>query len=254
MQKGPIGQLKIQRPEVHNALDADLILEITESLRILSRKKGIRLLILSGEGKNFCAGADLNWMKSTIRFKERENRRDAMRLHRLFEAVYRFPHPVIARVQGSTFGGGLGLVAASDIAIAEEGSLFSLSEVRLGLLPSIIAPFVVRKIGLGAFRAYGISGKKMTAEEALRIGLIHEIAPREELDQTIEQWIKLILDNGPQAMTALKTFTDKSFGIPSLSRAALKTVRSIAKIRTGEEGQEGMKAFLEKRSPAWRSE
>ena len=247
-----IARVQLSRPEVHHAIDAELIQNLTETFLTLGKDQNVRVIVLCSEGKNFCAGADVNWMKNSMQFTKEQNEEDAKNLHQMLETIYRCPKPVITRVQGAVFGGGVGLMASSDIAIASREAVFSLSEVRLGILPAVISTFVLRKIGMGAFRAYGLSGKRISAEEALRIGLVQEIVSIEDLDQTVDRWIYEFLQNGPQAMATLKYLSEEVWHTPSIEKSAEKTVQTIVKTRTGEEGQEGLKAFLEKRTPTWR--
>ncbi|HLG18967.1 MAG TPA: enoyl-CoA hydratase-related protein [Bdellovibrionota bacterium] len=249
---GPVAFVKLNRPEVHNAFDARTIRELSEAFSNLAREEAVRVLVLSGEGKNFCAGADVNWMKSSIHFSAAENEKDARDLHEMLGALYRFPKPTVARVHGAAFGGGVGLISGVDVAIAASDALLSISEVRLGILPAVISPFVTRKIGVANLRTYGLSAKKFSAEEAFRIGLVQEVVPDSELDAAVDRWVNLFLEGGPHAQATLKVLTEETYGL-GITQTSKQTVKTIAKIRTGEEGQEGLKAFLEKRPPTWRT-
>lgn len=250
--KGSVAYLQLNRPEVRNAFNAELIQEITDSLRDLSKDKELRALVLSGGGKHFCAGADLNWMRSTIDYTEEENEKDSSRLHAMLETLYRFPRPTIVRVHGAAFGGAVGLISAGDIAVGASNAIFSLSEVRLGIVPAVISPFVMRKIGMGGFRAFGLSAKRFSADEALRIGLLQEVVSPEDLDDSVDRWVHLVLENGPEAMAKLKTLSEQVFGSVDLETASSHTIQTNAKARTSKEGQEGMRAFLDKRAPGWK--
>ena len=250
--QGPVAYVTLHRPDVHNAFDAELIAEIHQAFTDLGEDPEVRVIVLSGEGKNFCAGADVNWMKSTIDFTTAQNEKDALQLHRMLEAIYLCPKPTIARIQGVAFGGGVGLASAVDVGVASFDSQFCLSEVRLGILPAVISTFVIRKMGLGGLRAYGLSAKKFSAEEALRVGLVNEVVPFTELDSAIHRWIDVFLEGGPQAQAVFKNLSLGVYGA-SLEEASKRTVKTIAKVRVGKEGQEGLRAFLEKRTPTWRS-
>lgn len=248
---GPVLSVQLNRPEVHNAFDAEQIENLTQAFSNASKDENIRMVVLSGEGKNFCAGADIRWMKDTVDFSEKENQEDAYKLHQMLETIYQCSKPTIARLTGAVLGGGVGLTACVDVAIASDSTFLSLSETRLGILPATISPFVIRKIGLGAFRAYGLSAKRMTAQEALRLGLVQEIASLETIDSSVQEWTKEFLQNGPKAMSLLKDLSDRIYGKP-LKEASLHTAKTIAKARVSQEGQEGLRAFLEKRKPSWR--
>ncbi len=244
-------ELRLCRPELHNAFDPAMIAELTRSLQELSEDLSLRLLVLAGEGKNFCAGADLNWMRESAGYTSKRNEEEALRLHRMFQALHEFPRPTLARVQGAVFGGGVGLVACCDAAVAAADAVFCLSEVRLGILPAVIGPFLIRKIGVGNYRAYGLSAKPIPAAEALRIGLAQEVVPLERLDAAVQEWVDRFLGNGPEAMARLKSLIAEIEFLPT-AEAAGKTARAIARARAGKEGQEGLKAFLDKGRPAWR--
>ncbi len=251
VQKGPVLHIQLSREDVHNAFDADLIRELTEAFEGVGVSKETRVVVLSGKGKNFCAGADINWMKNTMDFSEAENEKDAFNLHKMLETIYHCPKPTIAAAKGVAFGGGVGLIACVDVAICATSSIFSLSEVRLGILPAVISPFVIRKIGVSGLRAFGLSAKRLSAEEALRINLVQEVVSEQELDQVVLRWVDEFLQNGPQAMAMLKELSEYVFSA-SLEKAAEKTVKTIAKARVTKEGQEGLRAFLEKRTPSFR--
>ncbi|MCL6623659.1 MAG: enoyl-CoA hydratase/isomerase family protein [Fimbriimonadales bacterium] len=238
--------ITLNRPEVRNAFDDALIREITEAFRSAEA----RVVVLSGAGKVFCAGGDLQWMQKTIDYSEEENLADAQALADMFLAVDECPCPVVARVHGAAFGGGLGLISACDIAIAEAGTRFCFSEVKLGLAPAVISPFAVRRIGYTHARRYFLTAEVFDAEEARRIGLISQVVPHEELDQAVHSVVSALLSAGPQAVREAKSLLRRTAHLP-LREALPLCVQSIAKLRVSPEGQEGVKAFLQKRQPSW---
>lgn len=246
-----IATLTLNRPERHNAFDDTLIADLTAELKRLEGLDEVRVVILAGEGKSFSAGADLNWMKRMATYSREDNYRDAMALASLMETLDRLAKPTIARVQGAAFGGGVGLVACCDIAIASEAASFCLSEVKLGLIPAAISPYVTKCIGEKQARRYFVTAERFDAAEARRIGLVHEVVPPEALDERITELTRQIRGNGPLAMAAAKQLArDVSRGV--VDRAMMdETSRRIADIRVSPEGQEGIGAFLEKRKAAW---
>jgi methylglutaconyl-CoA hydratase len=233
-------RITLDRPDRRNAFDAELITELTEAF---SDVGDARAVVLAGEGESFSAGADVEWMRSSIDLSYEENVQDARRLRQMLETIDSCPAPVVARVQGHALGGGCGLVAVSDIAVAAGDAAFAFSEVKLGIIPAVISPFALAKIGANAARRYFVTGERFDAETALRIGLVQEVADR--LDEAVEAIVKEILSAGPDATRAAKRLV--------LERPdGLATERRIAERRTSPEGQEGLRAFLEKRDPAWR--
>lgn len=245
--------LTIDRPEVRNAFNDELIAELTSAFdRVGSESSGsedaIRAVVLAGAGKAFCAGGDLEWMRKAAAYSEEENFRDAMSLAGLFSAVANCPVPVVARVHGAAFGGGCGLVAASDVAICDSDSKFAFSEVKLGLLPGTISPFVIPRIGAGHARALFVTGEPFGAEHALRIGLVHQVVNAESLDEAVEATLSHILVSGPRAVREAKRIVlDAPVSIED-------SARRLARARASAEGKEGVAAFLEKRRPSWASE
>jgi methylglutaconyl-CoA hydratase len=236
---GQVLRVTIARPERRNAFDATLIAELTESFADVG---DARAVVLSGEGESFCAGADVDWQRSAIDLSLEENVEDALRLYRMCETIDRCPAPVVARVQGHALGGGSGLVACADIAIAARDAVFGFSEVKLGIIPAVISPFVLPKIGSHA-RRYFLTGERFDAETALRIGLVHELA--DDLDASVERVLSELLTAGPEAVReAKKLIRERPTGE--------ETAQIAARLRAGEEGQEGLRAFLERRSPGWR--
>lgn len=238
------------RPEVHNAFNDTLIYEMTEIFRKLEKDKTIRAVVLSGQGKSFCAGADLNWMKRVINQSFEENLKEANALAELFSLIYNFRCPVIGRINGTAIGGGVGFVAVCDIAIAAESAQFSFSEVKIGLVPACIGPYVVKKIGEGKAREYFITGERINSEKAYRIGLVNKYVPDDELDITVKDLLTMIAFSGPEAVTMAKRLVSS---VSNMSEKEYKpfTAEMIARLRISGEGQEGMNAFLQKRKPNW---
>ena len=250
--QGPIGLITMNRPERHNAFDDALIAELTEALRSMEAEDGIRVVVLAAAGRSFSAGADLNWMKRMAGFSMDENRRDAMELGALMRTLAHLRKPTVARVQGSAYGGGVGLVACCDIAIATQGAKFALSEAKLGLVPSVISPYVVAAIGERAARRFFLTAKAMDAAEAWRLGLVHELAPGEgELDEKVGLIVDGLLACGPIAQREAKGLVRAVAGRPITSELIQDTAERIARLRSSPEGREGIAAFLEKRRPSW---
>ncbi len=236
---GPVVYARLNRPDVLNALNDELISLLTDLF--VSPPPGTRVIVLSGEGPSFCAGGDLQWMKKAAAYTEEENFEDAKKVARLFESITTCPAVVIARVHGFAFGGGGGLVAAADVAVAADNAKFCFSEVRLGLVAATISTFVVPKIGPGHTRCLFTTAEAFDAARAERIGLVHDVAPLDQLDALVEEKIKYILKNGPEAVYASKMIA-QDYPLP-----LEETARRLAAARSGEEGKEGVAAFLEKR-------
>ena len=251
MDDGPVATVTLRRPEAHNALNAALIEEVGRCFEELAEDESVRVVVLTGEGPSFCAGADVGYMRDTSRFSYEENLEDARRLADMFLAVDDLPKPVVARVRGGAIGGGAGLVAAADVAVAEEGARFAFSEVRLGIAPATIVPFVVRKIGYSQARVLFLTGKRFDADLARKIGLVHEVVPEEELDAAVERVAAQLLQGGPAAQAAIKEALRQVEATEPMEALGIMT-QLIAELRVGEEGQEGLGAFLEKREPFWR--
>jgi methylglutaconyl-CoA hydratase len=250
--QGPIGLITMNRPERHNAFDDTLIAELTEALRSMEAEDGIRVVVLSGAGKSFCAGADLNWMKRMAGFSREENQRDAMGLGALMRTLAHLRKPTVARVHGPAYGGGVGLVACCDIAVAAQDASFALSEVKLGLIPAVISPYVVAAIGERAARRYFLTAERFEAAEAWRLGLVHEIGSSvDEMDEKIGQIIDTMLAAGPVAQREAKELIRAVSGRPVTSELIQDTAERIARVRSSPEGREGVAAFLEKRRAAW---
>ncbi len=251
-----VAHVVLDRPEVHNAFDAGMIDALRQTFARLSTEgpAALRAVVLRGEGASFCAGADVAWMRASAGLTREQNEADAMALSAMLDAIDRCPVPVIARVQGVALGGGMGLCAVSDLVIAEDGARFGFTETRLGILPAVIAPFVVAKIGETQARALFPGGRRFDATRAVRIGLVHEIVEGEAaLDRAVEAAVDEILQAGPTAARAAKAIVREIRGLPHES-TRWHTARRIAGQRVSEEGQEGLRAFLEKRRPAWAPE
>ena len=248
--EGPVATVTMARPDVHNAFNEDLIAQLHDAFGSLSDDDGVRVVVLAGEGKSFSAGADLDWMRRAADFSEGENLRDASAAAALWRAVAEYSTPVVARVHGNAFGGGAGLVAASDIAVASESAMFGFTEVRLGLLPATVAPHVVEKIGSGHALPLFLTGERFDAERALAIGLVHQVVPQEQLDVAVGTVVDQLLAGGPNALRACKELVRR---VASTDRANIDeyTAALIASTRAGHEGREGVTAFLEKRKPGW---
>ena len=248
-----VATVTLARPDARNALNAGLIGELRRCVEELAEDDKVRAVVLTGEGDFFCAGADIGYMRDTANFSYEENLEDARNLAAMFEAVDGCPKPVVARVKGAAIGGGVGLVAAADVAVAEEGTVFAFSEVRLGISPATIAPFVVRKIGHSQVRALFLTGERFDGVRAREIGLVHEVISEEDLDAAVQEKVEGLLAGGPEALAATKALL-RELRDAAPDEVTEITARRIAGLRTGEEGQEGLGAFLEKRKPAWREE
>lgn len=247
-----IARVTFARPELHNAFDETMIRGLIEAFRDLGQDARVRVIVIAAEGRSFCAGADLNWMRRAASYDEERNREDAAELAIMLNAIYACPKPVIARVQGNAFGGGVGVVAAADIAIGVGTAVFSLSEVKLGIIPAVISPYVIEAIGARHARRYFVTAERMSAVEAHRIGLLHDVVADEaELDRRVEAIATALLANGPKAMEAAKVLIQAVAQKPLEDELIEDTVERIAQIRATAEAKEGIAAFLEKRPPAW---
>lgn len=249
---GSIAHVELARPAVRNAFDGALIDEIDATFARLGADEGVRGIVLSGAGAAFCGGADVTWMRSSLDLTLEENRSGARAMSRMYRTIDRCPKPVIARVHGAAMGGGAGLVAVADIAVAMHDTIFAFSETKLGILPAVISPFVLAKIGRSHARALALTGERFGAPRALAIGLIHEVvASPAALERAVERICAEIASASPTAMAATKALFE--IVVESDYAGSLElTARAIADQRTSAEGQDGLRAFLEKRSPAWR--
>ena len=249
---GPVATVTLNRPEVRNALNAELINALRDTFLSLAKNSSVRVVVLDAEGPVFCAGGDLHWMKESLNATETENLSEAQSLASMLMAIYDCPKPVIAKIQGDTFGGGCGLVAVCDIAVASKNARFCFSEVKLGLVPSVISPYVLPKIGPGKARRYFLTAEVFSAKVARKIGLIHENIKSDDaaLDDWVQTFCDDILRNGPEALAATKQLIDTVPQMP-WQEALSYTPKVLAERRVSQEAQEGMKAFFEKRSPEW---
>ena len=247
--------LTLNRPEVHNAFAEQLIRELTEALQRAADDPAVRILVLAGAGKSFSAGADMNWMSSMVAASAEENELDAQHLARMLRRLNYFPKPTIGRIHGAAFGGGVGLAACCDISIAADTAQFALTEVRLGLVPAVISPFVFRRIGESQARRYFLTAERFDAATAQRIGLVQLVVPLAELDDTVNGQLGLLLQGGPNALKHAKRLVFNVAGHDNTRQRQMDedNARLIARLRVSEEGQEGLRAFLDKREPGWRN-
>jgi methylglutaconyl-CoA hydratase len=240
----------LNRPDVHNAMNEQLMKELTDCFKELSRDDKVRVIALTGNGKSFCAGADLNWMKSMAKYSKEENIEDSRLLLNLYETIYTCPKPVIGRVNGHAFGGGIGLFAVCDIAIAIPDCKFAFSEAKLGIIPSVISTYIVRRIGLSNMRRLFVTGERFNSEYAKEVGLIDYVVSEDKIDEKIQKYVEILRSSGPKAIEEVKKLVD---ACEKMDREKYKehTVKKIAELRVSEEGQEGINAFLEKRKTKW---
>lgn len=244
-----VATVTMRRPEVHNAFNERVIAELSEAFDAVTSDAETRVVVLAGEGRSFSSGADLDWMRRASELSEDENRRDAAALARMLRAVAGCRCPVVARVQGSAFGGGAGLVAAADLAVATESARFGFTETRLGLVPATVAPYVVEKIGPGWALRLFLTGERFDAARALAIGLVYRVVPDAELDTAVDEVVTTLLAGGPQAQRACKELVRRvALDGPAIDEY---TSELIARVRASDEGREGVRAFLEKRTPRW---
>ena len=248
--EGAVRRVALARPEVRNAFDDELIAELTRAFEAAAENPATRVVVLRGEGPSFCAGADVAWMRKAGGYGRAENLADAERMARMLRAIDACPRPVVVLAHGHAIGGGVGLVAAADIALAAEGTVFSLAEVKLGILPAVISPYVLRAIGPRQARDLFLTGERFDAREALRIGLVHGVVPVGELEAAADRKIAALLSSGPQAVEAAKKLIARVPGM-SPDEAMAVTVETIAERRASAEAREGLSAFLEKRPPRW---
>ncbi|MBS1135642.1 MAG: enoyl-CoA hydratase [Burkholderiaceae bacterium] len=239
------------RETVRNAFNESSIAELTETFTTLGADPDVRAIVLAGKGPAFCAGADLGWMKRMASFTHQENRADALKLATMLRTIYECPKPVVARVHGDAYAGGVGLVAACDIAVAAIGTDFCLSETKLGLIPATIGPYVIRAMGANAARRYFLTAEKFDASEAFRLGLVHDLAPLEELDLRINALLGTLMQTSANAVSESKRLVRELADRPIDDAIVADTAERIASIRTSDDGREGVRAFLEKRKPRW---
>lgn len=247
---GHVERVTLNRPDVRNALNDEVIAELTHWAARTREQRDVRVAVLAGAGSSFSAGADLNWMSRMVTYSHEENVHDAAVLAKMFLALDTLPFPLIGRVQGAALGGGAGLAAVCDIVVAEEQAIFGFTEVRLGIVPAVISPFVLAKIGRSAARELFLTGMRFPASRAQQIGLVHKVVPSEALDDAVNAYVAEIAASGPEAVSAAKLLIREIADRPYEQIAGL-TAQTIAARRVSPEGQEGMRAFLEKRKPAW---
>jgi methylglutaconyl-CoA hydratase len=248
--EGPVEHLTLNRPDVRNAFNEHVIEELTRWAEAASADPSIRCVVLGGAGKLFCAGADLTWMAKMVSYTHEENVRDAQAMARMFSALDTLPVPLIGRIHGAALGGGAGLAAVCDIVVCDEDAIFGFTEVKLGILPAVISPYALAKVGRSAARELFLTGMRFTAQRAREIGLIHAVVPLPQLDAKVQEYVKEILGAGPQGIAAAKALIPRVWSRLAPDAAAI-TAEAIAAQRVSSEGQEGMKAFLEKRKASW---
>ena len=248
---GALATVWLNRPDVRNAFNETTIAEITAVFRALDSDAGVRAVVLAARGPAFCAGADLNWMKKMAGYSREENLADAAGLAAMLRAIHDCAKPVVARVQGDCYAGGMGLATACDIVVAADAANFCLSEVKLGLIPATISPYVIRAMGAQAARRYFITAERFSAAAAQRMGLVHECVPADALDETVGMLLKSLLAASPDAVAAAKRLVNDVAGQPLTDALVQDTVVRIADIRASEQGREGVRSFLEKRKPSW---
>ena len=246
-----VATVTLNRPDVRNAFNEQTIAEITLAFDSLGRNDIVRAIVLAANGPAFCAGADLNWMKKMAGYTHAENNADALQLAEMLRTIYLCPKPVVAKVQGDCYAGGMGLVAACDVVITAEESNFCLSEVKLGLIPATISPYVIKAMGENAARRYFLTAERFSAREALRIGFAHEAVPADALDAKTAEVVKALVTNSPNAVQQAKALVRDIAGKPVTQELLADTAERIAHIRASEQGREGVQSFLEKRKPNW---
>lgn len=246
-----VARVWLNRPDVRNAFNDGVIAELAQAFADLGRDDALRVVVLGGHGKAFCAGADLSWMKQMAGYDWEQNRADAQALADMLWAIQRCPVPVVARIHGDCYAGGVGLAAVCDVRVATSGVTFCLSEARLGLLPATIGPYVVRAMGESASRRYFTTAERFSAAQAHRIGLVHEVAEADALDATIDAIVAALVANGPRAVRACKQLVHDLAGAAITEALRADTARRIADIRASDEGKEGVRSFLDKRPPGW---
>jgi methylglutaconyl-CoA hydratase len=248
---GKVATITLNRPDVRNAFNEDAIADLAMAFDELSQEGDVRAIVLAAKGPAFCAGADLNWMKKMAGYTPAENEADALRLADMLRTIYFSPKPVVAKVQGDCYAGGMGLVAACDIVVVADGVNFCLSEVKLGLIPATISPYVIKAMGEQAARRYFLTAERFDAQEARRLGLAHEVVPAEQLDASVGNIVAALAANSPNAVREAKKLVRDIAGVPIDDVLLADTAERIAAIRASAEGREGVASFLEKRKPAW---
>jgi methylglutaconyl-CoA hydratase len=250
-QSGAVARITLTQPEVRNAFSDEVIAEITEAFLEVGARPEVRAVVLAAEGPAFCAGANLHWMRRMADYTHGENLQDAGKLAEMLRVIYACPKPTIARVQGDVYAGGMGLVAACDMAVAVDTAGFCLSEVKLGLIPATISPYVIRAMGARAAHRYFLTAERFDAAEALRIGFVHEVVPADQLDAKLDVLLKALTAASPNAVGACKRLVQEVAQREIDDSLIAETVEGIAAIRASDEGREGVQSFLQKRKPAW---
>lgn len=244
--------VSLNRPDVRNAFEPQMIGELTKVFKNAAKERALRMILLTGEGTSFCAGADLKWMKSMVKYSKAENVKDAGKMYDMFKTLRDCPVPIVCKVQGHVMGGALGLVAVSDLVVAEEKTKFCFSEVKLGLAPAVISSFVKNKLSFSAMNRWFLTGDIFTSQDALEMGLIHAVKPGLDIDQQAETWSRSLLANGPQALRETKKLIQTVTSLETDAKMKAYTANLIAKLRASSEGQEGLTSALEQRTPSWR--
>ncbi|MGD2111217.1 MAG: enoyl-CoA hydratase/isomerase family protein [Phycisphaerae bacterium] len=247
---GAIARVTLARPDIRNAFNDQMLADLLEVFRALRADDGVRVVVLTGEGKAFCAGADVHWMKRVVEYTYNESYEDSLNLANMLRELYTCPKPVIGRINGPAIGGGTGLVAVCDIAIASEDAVFAFTETKLGLTPAAISPYLLRRMGEKNLREYFLTGERFSANQAADMGLVNEAVHADQLDESVDAKVQAILTGGPNALAVSKELL-REIGERSLVENGPYTAEVITKLRMGDEGQEGMKSFLEKRKPRW---
>ncbi len=245
-----VARVTMNRPDIRNAFNEVMIRELREAFAAVRDDPAVRVVVLTGEGKAFCAGADLHWMRKVVEYTYEQNYEDSLNLANLMREVYDCPKPVVGRINGPAIGGGTGLVAVCDIPVAAQGAVFSFSEVKIGLVPACISPYVLKRVGERYGREYFLTGERLTADKALQCGLVNKVVPPEELDAAVDAYVGNLLTSGPEALATCKRMV-RMVAEQDLEQAGPATAEMIARLRMSEEGQEGMAAFLERRKPGW---
>lgn len=246
-----VATMTLNRPEVHNAFNDDLIARITETVDAVEADPAVRVVKIAGNGKSYSAGADLNWMRRMADYSREENREDALKVARMFNRLATLRCPTVAVVHGNAFGGGVGLIAACDIAVAADDARFSLSEVKLGLIPATISPYVVDAVGPRQARRLFLTAERFDARQAMAFGLVHAVSPGDRLDETVDVFVSQLLENGPESLAASKALVSAVANRPIDEAVMVDTAERIAERRASDEGREGVAAFLGKRPPGW---
>lgn len=248
--KGPVTWVTLNRPDIRNAFNDSMLEDLLDAFAAIRDDSSIRVVVLTGEGKAFCAGADLNWMKKVVEYTYEENYQDSLRLARMLNEIYSCPKPVVGRINGHAIGGGTGMVAVCDIAIAADDAVFAFSETKLGLTPATISPYLLKRMGERPLRGLFLTGERFSGDRAVDLGLVDKVVPLDQLDAAVDEQIKFLLSSGPNAQAVSKELL-REIQERSLAENGPYTAEVIARCRMSDEGQEGMNAFLNKRKPNW---